>query len=316
VSFEKRTIHRSAPQRAAPEESPMARAYGFVETRGFTGGVEATDAMNKAASVDFVRRVDINGGYVTTIITGDVGAVKASVDAGAAAGRRVGEVISAHVIPNLHEQAVDRVLKDGSPKELDASYNALGMIEVIGFVPLIEAADAAAKAAQIEIVQRLWIGVGYAIVLFRGDVAAVKASVDAGTASAARLGKVIASHVIPAPHRSLAKPLPIGPIATPAKGAKDDEIDGDALGFIETKGFAALIAGSDAAVKAARTRCLGYQKVGSALVTGVFKGDIAAVKASIDAGATEARRVGELIGVHVIPRPHDAASGYSFPVGM
>ncbi len=294
----------------------MPKAYGFVETKGFTGGVEATDAMNKAASVEFVRRVDINGGYVTTIVTGDVGAVKASVEAGAAAGRRVGEVISAHVIPNLHEQAAARVLKDEAPKELAASYNALGMIETIGFVPMIEAADAATKAATTEIVQKLWIGVGYAIVLFRGDVAAVKASTDAGTAAAARLGKVIASHVIPSPHRSLAKPLPVGPIAAPPAKGKDDEIDGDALGFIETKGFASLVAASDAAVKAARVRCLGYQKVGSALVTTVFKGDIAAVKASVDAGASEARRIGELISVHVIPRPHEAASLYSFPNGV
>lgn len=294
----------------------MPKAYGFVETKGFTGGVEATDAMNKAASVDFVRRIDINGGYVTTLVTGDVGAVKASVDAGAAAARRVGEVISAHVIPNLHDQAVARILKDETPKDIPASMNALGMIETIGFVPMIEAADAAAKAATIEIVNKLWIGVGYAIVLFRGDVAAVKASTDAGTAAASRLGKVIASHVIPSPHRSLAKPLPVGAInAPPAKG-KDDDIDGDAMGFIETKGFAALVAASDSAVKAARVRCLGYQKVGSALVTTVFRGDIAAIKASIDAGASEARRVGELISVHVIPRPHDAATTYSFPNGI
>ena len=296
----------------------MPKAFGFVETKGFTGGVEATDAMNKAASVDFVRRVDINGGYVTTIVSGDVGAVKASVDAGAAAARRVGEVVSAHVIPNLNEQAAARVLKDETPKELSAGMNALGMIEVVGFVPMIEAADAAAKAATIEIVNKLWIGVGYAIVLFRGDVAAVKASTDAGTAAAGRLGKIISSHVIPSPHRSLSKPLPVGPFAAaPAgKGGKDDDENGDALGFIETKGMAALISASDAAVKAARVRCLGYQKVGSALVTAVFRGDIAAIKASVDAGASEARRVGELISVHVIPRPHDAAGGYSFPNGV
>ncbi len=299
------------------EIAPMPRAYGFVETRGFTGGIEATDAMNKAASVDYARRVDISGGYVTTVVSGDVGAVKASVDAGAGAGRRVGEVVSAHVIPNLHEQAAARVLGEESPKSVDPGMNALGMIEVVGFVPLIEAADATAKAAQVEIVHRLWIGAGYAIILIRGDVSAVKASVDAGTASATRLGKVIASHVIPSPHRSLAKPLPIGPVAAAKdNGKKDDEIEGDALGFIETKGFSALIAGSDSAVKAARTKCLGYQQIGAALVTSVFVGDIAAVKASVDAGAAEARRVGDLISVHVIPRPHDAGTKYSFPMGL
>jgi carbon dioxide concentrating mechanism protein CcmO len=180
---------------------------------------------------------------------------------------------------------------------------------------MIEAADAAVKAATVEIVNKLWIGSGYAIVLFRGDVAAVKASVDAGAAAAGRLGKVVSAHVIPSPHRSLGKPLPIGPVIAAAKG-KEDDAEGDALGFIETKGFAALVGASDAAVKAARVRCLGYQKVGSALVTSVFRGDIAAVKASVDAAATEARRIGELVSVHVIPRPHEASTGYSFPTGI
>jgi len=294
----------------------MAKAFGFVETKGFTGGVEATDAMNKAAAVDYVRRVDIGGGYVTTLVSGDVGAVKASVDSGVSASRRVGEVVAGHVIPNLHEQASERVLKDETPSELPASMNALGMIETVGFTAMIEAADAAVKAALVEIVHKLWIGSGYAIVLLRGDVAAVKAAVDAGASSAGRIGKVVAAHVIPSPHYSLSKPMPIGAIPPPAKKEKAAVESADALGFIETKGFAALIASSDSAVKAARTECLGFQKVGAALVTSVFRGDIAAVKASVDSGASEARRVGELVSVHVIPRPHDSSTDYSFPMGL
>ena len=81
----------------------MSDALGFVETMGFTGLVEAADAMCKAANVDLVKSVQIGGGYVTTIVRGDVGSVKAAVDAGAEAANRVGELVCAHVIARPHE---------------------------------------------------------------------------------------------------------------------------------------------------------------------------------------------------------------------
>lgn len=81
-------------------------ALGMIETRGHTGIVEATDAMLKAANVEFVKSVPIGGGLVTVMVNGDVGSVKAAVDAGAEAAGRVGELISAHVIPRPHEGLV------------------------------------------------------------------------------------------------------------------------------------------------------------------------------------------------------------------
>ena len=79
----------------------------------------------------------------------------------------------------------------------------------------------------------------------------------------------------------------------------------EALGMIETKGLVALIEASDAAVKAANVTLLGWQKIGSGLVTVLLVGDVAAVKAAVDAGAAAAGRVGEVVGVQVIPRPHE-----------
>ena len=84
-------------------------ALGMVETRGFIGSVEAADAMVKAADVTLVGTEYIGAGYVTVLVRGDVGAVKAATDAGAAAARRVGELISVHVIPRPHAE-VERVL--------------------------------------------------------------------------------------------------------------------------------------------------------------------------------------------------------------
>lgn len=78
-------------------------ALGMVETRGLIGAVEAADAMVKAANVTLLGREKIGSGLVTVMVRGDVGAVKASVDAGAAAAKRVGELISVHVIARPHE---------------------------------------------------------------------------------------------------------------------------------------------------------------------------------------------------------------------
>src|SRR5437763_3948516 len=78
----------------------------------------------------------------------------------------------------------------------------------------------------------------------------------------------------------------------------------EALGMIETKGLVAMIEAADAMVKAANVTLIGYEKIGAGLVTAIVRGDVAAVKAATDAGAAAARRVGELVSVHVIPRPH------------
>jgi ethanolamine utilization protein EutM len=84
-------------------------ALGMVETKGFIGSVEAADAMVKAANVSLVGTEYIGAGLVTVLVRGDVGAVKASTDAGAAAARRVGELVSVHVIPRPHAE-VERIL--------------------------------------------------------------------------------------------------------------------------------------------------------------------------------------------------------------
>lgn len=79
----------------------------------------------------------------------------------------------------------------------------------------------------------------------------------------------------------------------------------EALGMIETKGLVSLIEAADAMLKSANVRLVGYEKVGRGYVTGFVRGDVAAVKAAADAGAAAAAKVGEVISVHIIPRPHD-----------
>jgi len=86
------------------------RALGMIETKGLVGAIEAADAMVKAAKVDLFGKEKATAGLVTMFVRGEVGAVKAATDAGAAAARRVGELVAVHVIPRPHDQVVQRLL--------------------------------------------------------------------------------------------------------------------------------------------------------------------------------------------------------------
>ena len=84
-------------------------ALGLIETKGLVGAIEAADAMVKAAKVKLIGKEKVGGGFVTVMVRGEVGAVKAATDAGAAASRRVGELVSVHVIPRPHSE-VEQIL--------------------------------------------------------------------------------------------------------------------------------------------------------------------------------------------------------------
>ena len=84
----------------------MSNAIGMIETKGYVASVEASDAMSKAASVEVIQQISIGGAFLTVLVKGDVGSVKAAVDAGAEAAARVGELVSAHVIARPHPDLV------------------------------------------------------------------------------------------------------------------------------------------------------------------------------------------------------------------
>ena len=88
----------------------------------------------------------------------------------------------------------------------------------------------------------------------------------------------------------------------------------EALGMIETRGFVGLVEAADAMVKAAQVDLIGYEKIGGGYNTAIVRGDVAAVRAAVDAGSRAAQKVGEVISVHVIPRPHDAVDA-ALPLG-
>jgi ethanolamine utilization protein EutM len=89
----------------------MQEAIGLVETKGLVALVEATDAMAKAANVKVIKRIQIGAAFMTTVVSGDVGSVRAAVEAGSAAAQRVGELVSSHVIPRPADGIVEAFLK-------------------------------------------------------------------------------------------------------------------------------------------------------------------------------------------------------------
>jgi ethanolamine utilization protein EutM len=91
-------------------------ALGMIETRGYVGSVEASDAMVKAANVTLVKTIPIGGGLITVFATGDVGSVKAAVDAGAKAAGKVGELVSSHILARPHEDLIKVFLGEAGKK--------------------------------------------------------------------------------------------------------------------------------------------------------------------------------------------------------
>lgn len=188
------------------------KALGFIETKGLVGNIEATDAMLKAADVEFIGSDTIGAGLTTVIVTGEVGAVKAATEAGEEAASRVGELFCVNVIARPHTDLA-RIMppkgpatgKSGQPAgEQVPLAAALGMIETNGLTAAIEAADAMLKSADVSLVGQEKIGAGLVTVFVQGDVGAV----EAGQTAAARIGEVVSAHVIPRPHASVAECMP------------------------------------------------------------------------------------------------------------
>ncbi|MAN23283.1 MAG: microcompartment protein [Gemmatimonadetes bacterium] len=175
---------------------------------------------------------------------------------------------------------------------------AIGMVETVGLVGIVEAGDAMAKAANIQLLGWDKVGSGLVTVFCSGDVAAVKSAVDAGSTSASNVGKVHAVHVIPRPHSDLSAITPI----RDNEGASDSV---RALGMIETKGATGVIEAADAMSKAADVDIIKVLEIGGGYITVLVSGDVGSVQASVGAGTEACERVGELVSQHVIPRPHD-----------
>jgi microcompartment protein CcmL/EutN len=179
----------------------------MIETKGLVSLIEGTDAMLKSANVTFGGWVTVGSGLVTGFVQGDVGAVKAATDAGAASARRVGDVTSVLVISRPHDDLPDFATPPAkrAANAKPQSEEAIGLIETRGFVGLVEAADAMSKTAAVTVVKIVEIGGGFVTVIVRGDVGSVSASVAAGASACRAVGELVSSLVIPRPHEGISE---------------------------------------------------------------------------------------------------------------
>ena len=210
-----------------------------------------------------------------------------------------------------------------SPPRLDPVSDALGILEVTGLTPAMVALDTMDKTAGIRLVQTESNDFYGVVLKISGTVAAVQAAVAAGKIAADQMGGKPVATVINRPDDrawpALKSPVEVSPLiqqpivknpnyevlATKSEGKTvADNIF--ALGFIETQGFTAVFEAIDSACKAANVEVIGKEKLGGGYITVVVKGDVAAVKAAIEAGTGKVQGLGKLIAGHVIARPSAA----------
>jgi microcompartment protein CcmL/EutN len=174
-------------------------SIGLIELTSIAAGYQVADAMLKASEVEIVLSRTICSGKYMVLIAGDVAAVTSSVEAGSITGR--GSVIDTFVIPNVHA-AVFPAIAGTSKVDL---LEALGIVESFSVASLIEAADAAVKAARVQLIEiRLAMALGgKAFLTLTGEVAAVQAAVDAGAAVVSEKGLLVNKVVIPQPRKEL-----------------------------------------------------------------------------------------------------------------
>ena len=177
----------------------MRNAMGMIETMSVPLGIEAGDAMLKAAEVELVTAQAACAGKYIVIVEGEVAAVRAAVDAGKTSAGAA--LVDSLVIPGIHEQVAPAI---GATAEVDKA-GALGIMESYSMCAAVQAADAAVKAAAVNLVEvRLGRGLGgKAFVILTGEVAAVRAAVDAAEALEEVQGMLGASAVIPSPHKKI-----------------------------------------------------------------------------------------------------------------
>ncbi|WP_263322353.1 BMC domain-containing protein [Endozoicomonas sp. Mp262] len=181
----------------------MSKALGLLEFTSIAKGIEAADAMTKAADIRLEEAKTICPGKYLIIVSGDVAAVRASVEAGEEIGRQT--IVDRLLIANIHEE----LLAGLSGSNDISQVNSVGVLEFFSVASAVIAADAAAKAADVKMIEvRLAMAIGgKSFIVMTGELSAVNAAVDSGVMAASEAGMLIAKTVIPSPSKEFFQKL-------------------------------------------------------------------------------------------------------------
>ncbi len=182
---------------------PAMETIGFLELNSIATGMQAADAMLKAAEVRLISARTSCPGKYHVMVTGEVSAVQCSVEAGAAVGKK--RVVDQVIIPRVHPQVVQAISHRTKPEGV----NAVGIVEYLSITASIRGADAAVKGADVTLMElRLGGGIGgKSFLVMTGDVSAVEAGTACAAAAAEKMGKLLSAVVIPSPHLELFQTL-------------------------------------------------------------------------------------------------------------
>ena len=255
----------------------------------------ASDAMLKAAEVGICGRHGIGAGWLTVVIEGQVAAVQTALGVGEAEANRVGELISSRVVPRPEALAIDAMPHGAGLGDGQIGDWALGLLETQGLTPLVVGADQMVKAANVQLGGWSFIGGALCHASVFGDVAAVQTAVAAGREAAAKIGTVYATLVLPQPIAGL------GPLLPPAPAAESRSTG--ALGLVETIGYATVIGGADAMVKAAEVEIKRLSIGSGGRIAALAAGHLDDVQAAVVAGAAGAAQWGAVDASAVVSRP-------------
>ncbi len=276
----------------------MATALGILEVRGMVALAAAVDVMFKAASVELVGRHMIGSGWLTVVIEGTTADVQTAIDIGRDTASRHGEVITAAVVSRVEAEALASMPHVGAALADTQAYEALGILETKGVVPLVAGTDAMVKAGDVELAG--WTSIGGALVhaFVTGSVGDVEAAIAAGEQAARRAGEFHRALVLSQPETA------VGALFPPK--ARGERRTCGALGIVETTGYVGSVAASDAMVKEADVNFVRLTIGSGGRVATVVEGRLDDVTTAIRCGAARAAAAAELNGQLVIPRADEA----------
>ena len=272
------------------------QALGILETRGIVQLVAGGDAAAKAANIQVSGWACIGGALCHLAIRGDLANVATAMQAGKAAAQAAGELYASLVVPQP-ATALALLLPETAITATEA-VGAMGIMETTGYIGAVAAADAATKAAVVQ-VARFNVGSGGRIaVMITGAVGHIQAAMEDAVVAAKLAGGFENKSLVTLPDPQI--------VSCFAHTASSAVPQGSALGMIETRSTVALAKAMDEMIKGAKVAYEGSMKVGFYLTAGVVRGAVGDVKVALELGALEARRHGGLVATYLIPQPDPA----------